>query len=1004
MEYAYAKGGKVIIQPNDYQKYRKIGIENKYEIEAFNDIGLSGINFDSVTLNNLLKKKFNDLLESYEDYVISEDSEAITRTIQQEIEARKLQGDSVERIKEYEAMLTNQSERERYIKDYADNQLKTLSEWVSYLKQSEYSTAFKYLILKAVLNYNYDYKLNKLIERNNKTVRNFVGFDAASLSELNQLNSDYLLKDYTEIQANNSANILKFKEVIKSSGNGKWIKFNGGSKTSSEERAKNAKELSQLVQNTYWCTKTNSQSQLNGGDFYVYVTETNGEIFPRIAIRMDEDNVGEVRGNKSAAQDIEEEMLPIAEDFLLNNIPNDSGKKWLDSIKYNSSVIAFKEKLIAEGTLFENSIELFFELKVDEKKYLVDYAESNGNLTEVYNLILAYIKKLKNPFYKKTDFHIGNITSRTTDEIINLIFEGNLKYIFGNIELNKKIKDKTVKIIGISGDAFFGASLLTVQNLGNLKYICGDADFENNSSITNLGNLTTIGGFADFRKSKIKNLSNLKIIHGWAKFEESQIKSLGNLTTIGDDAIFKNSKVENLGNLTTIGDSADFSNSQVKDLGNLISIGGDADFENSLIEDLGNLTTIGGSVLYFGKVKNLGNLISIGGDADFDDFNQVENLGNLTSIGRDVTFKNSLIKDLGNLKTIKGNATFSKSKIKDLGNLITIGGTADFIRSQIKNLGNLSYIGGNANFADSKIKNLANITTIEGNANFENSQVENLGNLTSIGGNAIFENSQVENLGKLTTILDNAYFGRSKIKDLGNLKTIDGAAFFGNSQVQNLGNLTTIDGFANFQDSKVENLGNLITIGGSTRFDNSKIKNLGNLISIGEDADFENSLIEDLGSLTSIGGAAYFENSEVENLGNLITIGRDADFRGSKVINLGNLTTIGGDAMFENSQVENLGNLREIKGSVIGKQSTAYKLWIKRKKAIKEGKFEKGGYLEIDLELPELSLQSLPDLLSSQEVEYKLGRKLHWWNDDIVYLSGIEYKKVYLRHEYKRVF
>jgi 8-oxo-dGTP pyrophosphatase MutT (NUDIX family) len=46
---------------------------------------------------------------------------------------------------------------------------------------------------------------------------------------------------------------------------------------------------------------------------------------------------------------------------------------------------------------------------------------------------------------------------------------------------------------------------------------------------------------------------------------------------------------------------------------------------------------------------------------------------------------------------------------------------------------------------------------------------------------------------------------------------------------------------------------------------------------------------------------------------------------------------------------------------------------------------------------------SIPDSLSSQQVEYKLGRELHWWNDDIVYLSGIKYKKVYLRPEYKKV-
>jgi hypothetical protein len=46
---------------------------------------------------------------------------------------------------------------------------------------------------------------------------------------------------------------------------------------------------------------------------------------------------------------------------------------------------------------------------------------------------------------------------------------------------------------------------------------------------------------------------------------------------------------------------------------------------------------------------------------------------------------------------------------------------------------------------------------------------------------------------------------------------------------------------------------------------------------------------------------------------------------------------------------------------------------------------------------------TIPDLLSSQEVADKLGRELHWWNDDIVYLSGIEYKKVYLRPEYKKL-
>jgi len=39
--------------------------------------------------------------------------------------------------------------------------------------------------------------------------------------------------------------------------------------------------------------------------------------------------------------------------------------------------------------------------------------------------------------------------------------------------------------------------------------------------------------------------------------------------------------------------------------------------------------------------------------------------------------------------------------------------------------------------------------------------------------------------------------------------------------------------------------------------------------------------------------------------------------------------------------------------------------------------------------------------LTSEQVENKLGRKLHWWNDDIVTINGANYKKVFLKPEYK---
>ena len=39
--------------------------------------------------------------------------------------------------------------------------------------------------------------------------------------------------------------------------------------------------------------------------------------------------------------------------------------------------------------------------------------------------------------------------------------------------------------------------------------------------------------------------------------------------------------------------------------------------------------------------------------------------------------------------------------------------------------------------------------------------------------------------------------------------------------------------------------------------------------------------------------------------------------------------------------------------------------------------------------------------LTSEQIEKKLGRKLHWWNDDVVTINGTEYKKVFLKPEYK---
>ena len=235
----YAKGGQIIAYKKDAPKFKKIDVTDKYVIEAINEIGLQDVKFDKLSIDEKIKYEFEKLLDNTSEYIISEDSNAITNAIENDIQARYNQGDTEENINSYKQILNNPSQRKSlYIDEYAENQKETINEWVSYLKQSEYPVAIKFLILKAVLNFNYDYKLNDLIKRSNKTIRNFTPFDAGSLSELVNLNSENLLKDYTQIQVENSAKIMQNKELIKTSGNGTWLKFNGGSKTSEEERLK----------------------------------------------------------------------------------------------------------------------------------------------------------------------------------------------------------------------------------------------------------------------------------------------------------------------------------------------------------------------------------------------------------------------------------------------------------------------------------------------------------------------------------------------------------------------------------------------------------------------------------------------------------------------------------------------------------------------------------------------------------------------------------------------
>ena len=884
--------GLINFTEKDAIKYSKIGIEDARTIQAMNNIGLSGVKFTKEGVENKIKESLNKLYNDYDSYLINKDSNGITTQIQNEIDgAEDLPPNIVQQLKDG---INNESFRKKYIDKYRETQDETARQWVSYLKESEYSDAFKYLILDAVLTNNYDLKTLKYKKRTNTTIRNITPFDAGTLATLYVSDSKNLLKSYIEVQQENLKNIIKASQIDKM-GKGRWLKFDGG--PNAQNLSENANSLSQLVQDTYWCTKSNALSQLRDGDFYVYVTGDS----PRIAIRMEGDRVGEVRGNASSKQDIEPDMLPIADKFLRDNIPNDSGKKWLDSIEFNKKAKAYLNKIKSDGIGEEEIIE-YANILTEGTKYNTDYGE-NG-----------FITRIKSKFKD-----LDNIKPEVREYVVMGVGDFNpnkTKYILGDANFRNLNITDLGNLQSIGGNAYFKDSKIT--DLGNLQSIGGSANFKD-SNITDLGNLQSIGGIANFENSKVTDLGNLQSIGGIANFGNSKITDLGNLQSIGSTAYFEYSKITDLGNLQSIGGYADFRNLNITDLGNLQSIGGNAYFRDSKITDLGNLQSIGGSAFFeYSNITDLGNLQSIGSTAYFEN-SKVTDLGNLQSIGSTAYFENSNITDLGNLQSIGGIANFEGSNITDLGNLQSIGDNAYFRDSKVTDLGNLQSIGGNANFKDSKITDLGNLQSIGGYANFKDSKITDLGNLQSIGGDANFRNLNITDLGNLQSIGGNAYFKDSKITDLGNLQSIGGNAYFRDSKVTDLGNLQSIGGNANFKDSKVTDLGNLQSIGGIAFFEYSNITDLGNLQSIGSTADFGDSKITDLGNLQSIGGSADFEGSNITDLGNLQSIGGTAYFKDSKITDLGNLQSIGGYVYF--------GELAELKSE-----------WIRRKSETPRGK------------------------------------------------------------------
>ena len=554
------------IENMNLSKWEKMFASNYYRNKNYDgSIPMFPSDNKELTIKEDIQKELYKLYNlTKQDFIIDLDSPSLIREYESELKALEQRGEK----NNADYIRNNKTKAlEELSNVYSEKLYEEYKHIVDFIKTANYEDAFKVLMLRETLLKVYKKDNDKVIVKQRKLNETIEGHMLLNDTVLKVIHDN--LDKYKNFKELYYAGVAEFNNVIKEAsevtlenvntyGMGKWIKFNGRT-SDSENYAENVIRLKTLVQDTPWCTKTLASTQLEQGDFYVFVDNSNK---PHIAVKMNGNEIDEVRGIKNGNhQELEEEYRDVALSFLENNKEIQNGKEWLDKEEWNKRLIGYNKKIDNDTFKSEECGKLIEDL------FQKDYRSHFG--------INSNLEELRGKLYKIKK-HLAEYYNCTEEEICTGDYE-----------------PKT-------------------EMTCPYKIILGYANFRD-SEVTNLGNLQIIGRGADFHGSKITSLGNLESIGGIAYFGGSEVTDLGNLQSIGGEAYFHGSKITSLGNLESTGGYTDFNYSEITDLGNLQHIGGIADFRHSKITDLGNLQSIGGRADFrYSEVTNLGNIEHIG--------------------------------------------------------------------------------------------------------------------------------------------------------------------------------------------------------------------------------------------------------------------------------------------------------------------------------------------------------------------------------------------------------
>jgi hypothetical protein len=336
------------------------------------------------------------------------------------------------------------------------DQRASLDKWVDYLSSSDapYSDGLKYYTLRSVLNMgSYDKDKKAFTERSKGTVKPFPDLNREALAYVLDAISKKYNKGYDiDLASFEETDAEEFEKLLQSENfsrlyawavdkvtpataedlavsSGEWIKYDQNSDHIPLVRSLEG-------HGTGWCTagESTAQAQLEAGDFYVYysMNRSGKPTVPRIAIRMEENRIAEVRGI-GPDQNLDAGVSQIVEDKLKEFPDGELYKKRVADMKLMTEIenkTKTRSPLSAEELRFlyeiDSLIEGFGYERDPRIREILDIRIPEQDILTVFNCEQSEIANEANQINEETKVYVGPLTPGIFDKILKY----NLEYVY----------------------------------------------------------------------------------------------------------------------------------------------------------------------------------------------------------------------------------------------------------------------------------------------------------------------------------------------------------------------------------------------------------------------------------------------------------------------------------------------------------------------------------------------------------------------------------------------